>query len=241
MKYIVIIFLTLSSCVQNTKEKNDLKSTTKLKKQVVFRDTIIIDYSKNKELLTVLKQLPETSIKSWEWSKGDRVKTVDYIEKNNYLIDSTQAYYSIKYIKPNTMSIQVVDGVWTLSIYEFNKKNCFIVVNNINGDGNDIQTFNYINNEIIPLKMINWFDGVRYQLLKNNSQKKCDTLIENNLLRFSYDFSDKNKIEISSWIIKSESQDCFKGNTIEYKLNKQKRTFDIVDIYWKNNASVNSL
>lgn len=245
MKYsYLLILVMLNSCIQNTKEESlkikGTKATTEIKQEIAYRDTITIDYRNHEALLTVLKLLPETTMDSWEWSKEDRIKTVAFIEKNNYLIDSIEMYHNIKYIKANTIGIQFVDGVWTLSIYEFNKNNYFIVTNDIVGDENDIQTFNFIDNEIIPLKMINWFDGAGYRLLKNNS-KECTQLIEDNLLRFGYDFTAENEIEISSLSTKSESQGCFEGNTIKYRLNKQKRTFDIVDVYWKNHIVVDSL
>ncbi|PHS08592.1 MAG: hypothetical protein COA88_06410 [Kordia sp.] len=142
-------------------------------------------------------------------------------------------YNNIKYLKPNTLGIQVVDGFWTLSIYEFNENHSFIVTNNIVGDRNNIQTFNFINNKITPLKMINWFGGFEYKLLINNTTD-CIELLENNLVSYNYNFSDKDIVEISGALNKEESENCFKGNTIKYKLNKKDRTFDIVDVYWKN-------
>ncbi|MFD2562902.1 PA3715 family protein [Aquimarina rubra] len=244
IRYILITFI-LISCAQNTKEKNtktsDIKSTTEFKKAVEFRDTIAVDYHKNKTLLNILKQLPETTLNSWEWSKKDRIKTVDFIKKNNYLIDSTETYNTIKYIKPNTIGIQVVDGFWTLSIYEFNENHHFIITNDIVGDGNDVQTFNFINNEIKPLKMTNWFDGFEYNLLSNN-KVDCIKLLEDQQLTYNYNLKDKSSIEISSFsLAKNEAKNCLNGNTIKYKLNKRDKTFDIIDVYWKKDKTIDSL
>lgn len=237
MKYsYLLILLMLNSCIQNTKEDNIIlkvkNTTTENKQSKEFIDTILIDYYKHETLLNVLKKLPETKMNNWEWSRAEKVKTVTSIKGNNYIINSIEMSHNIKYIKPNAICVQVLDDYWILSIYEFNKNHYFIVTNNILGDANDIQTFSFINNEIIPLKMINWFDGAGYKLLKNNS-KECTQLIEDNLLSFGYDFSAENDIEISSLLTKSESQGCLEGNTIKYRLNKQKRTFDIIDVYWK--------
>ena len=238
MKYsCLLIIVLLYSCIQNTKEESVkhkvINVTKEIKQDKVYSDTITIDYSKHKTLLTVLKQLPETTMDSWEWSKKEREKTVKFIENNNYLIDSTEMYHNIKYIKPNTIGIQVIDGFWTLSIYQFSENNYFIVTNDIVGGGNDVQTFNYINNKIIPLKMINWFGGSGYRLLKNNGNQDCNQLIDDNLFSFSYDFSQENNIKISSWLTKNEAEECLKGNTIKYILNKENRTFDIEDMYWE--------
>lgn len=241
MKYIYLLLLIiLNSCIQNAKkESTNLKTsniTTEIDQDLSYRDTIAIDYSKHEKLLTVLKLLPESTMNSWEWSKKDREKTVECIEQNNFIIDSTKLYHNINYIKPNTMCIQVVDGLWTLSLYEFQKNHYFIVTNDIVGDGNDVQTFNFINNEIVPLKMINWFDGAGYKLLKQNDVNECHQVIEDNFLSFNYDFSHKSEIKISSWLTQNDSEGCLKGNTIKYKLNKQTKTFDVVDIYWKKNT-----
>ena len=175
-------------------------------------------------------------MRSWEWSKEDRNTTVESIVNNNYFIDSTETYNNIKYINPNTLGIQVIDGFWTLSIYEFNENHSFVVTNDIVGDGNDIQTFVFINNRLTPTKMINWFDKF-YSDLRLNNTEKCVEFIENNQLSFNYDFTNPNIVIISSWLTQEEAQNCLKGNSIKYKLNKKNKTFDIVDIYWKKDKT----
>ncbi|MCG8749286.1 hypothetical protein [Tenacibaculum finnmarkense] len=250
-KTIILLILAIGfySCNSKVKSNNSEKNIqnekiipteklSEIKKEIKFSDTININFNENKTLLNILKILPETTMESWEWSKKDREKTVDYIEKNNFIIDTTEMYNNIKYIKPNTIGIQVVDGFWTLSIYDFGKKNYFIVTNDIVGDGNDIQTFNFSNNELKPLKMVNWFGEFEYDLLLNSDSTKCLELLKENENTYEYDFSDKNIITISSWLIsKKESETCLKGNSIKYKLNKENRTFDIIDTYWKDNKN----
>ncbi|OAD44551.1 hypothetical protein [Polaribacter atrinae] len=252
MNYKIIILLILSigffSCESNVKKSLKPNETENIEKTVSepkpeikikneFRDTISVDYLKNKKLLDILKVLPESTMRSWEWKKVDREKTVSFIEKNNFIIDTTEMYNNIKYIQPNTIGIQVVDGFWTLSIYQFEENDFFIVTNDIVGDGNDIQTFNFKNNELTPTKMINWFNDFDSKLLLKNSTE-CIELLEDNQLTFEYDFRDKNMIKISSWLLnKNESKGCLKGNSINYKLNKSNKTFDITIIYWKNNET----
>lgn len=249
-KILIVLILTIGiySCNSKVKSNADAKNSIKenqmssdssqfeSKKEMKFMDTININYREHKTLLNVLKILPETTMASWEWSKKDRAKTVEFIKKNNHLIDSTEMFNTIKYIKPNTIGIQAIDGFWTLSVYEFNPNHYFVVTNDIVGDGNDVQTFIYINNELKPLKMINWFGDFDYKLLSENTPN-CIELLEENQWTYDYDFTDKNSVEISSWLItENESENCFKGNSIKYKLNKEHGTFDIVDVYWKNNS-----
>ena len=82
--------------------------------------------------------------------------------------------------------------------------------------------------------MINWFGDFEYRLLLNNT-KSCVDLIENNELSLNYDFSDDQGVEISCpSLFKNETNNCLKGNSIKYKLNKENRTFDVLDVYWSN-------
>ncbi len=221
--------------VETEKKVNLIHSEATNSKLFGYRDTININYIENKTLLNILKILPETTMRSWGWSKKDREKTVEFIEDNNFIIDTTEMYNNIKYIKPNTIGIQVVDGSWTLSIYEFGENDFLIITNDIVGDGNDIQTFSYYNNKIKPFKMVNGFSEFEYDLLLNNASIKCVEMLKENENTYDYDFSDKNFVSISSWLInKEESGNCLKGNSIRYRLNKEKKIFELIDVYWKN-------
>ncbi len=246
--YILIIFIIgFYSCefkvksVDNNERKGNHILVESLqfesKKEIKFKDTIKINYSAHKTLLDILKILPETTMRSWEWSKKDRIQMVEFIKNNNYLIDSTETYNNIKYIKPNTIGIQVVDGFWTLSIYDFGKNGFLIVTNDIVGDGNDIQTFSFKNNKLTPTKMANWFCEFQYELLLNNSTTCIDFLHENEWT-YDYDFSDKEIVEISSWLLTEKKlNSCLKGNSIKYKLNLESKTFDIISVFWKKNKA----
>lgn len=237
--------IAIISCNSETKSNSKLveqknnktavnEPISELEKKTEYSDTIQINYLKNKTLLNILKLLPESTMNSWKWSQKDREETVNFIEKNNFIINSTEIFTQIKYIKPNTIGIQVIDGFWTLSIYEFNENHFFIVTNDIVGNGNDIQTFNFIDGKLTPTKMINWFSGFKYKLLTNKSTD-CIEFLEDNKLIYNYDFNDKSIVIISSWLLnKRDNGNCLKGNSIKYKLNKKSRTFDIVNTYWKN-------
>lgn len=205
--------------------------------KVIYADTIAIDYLKNKKLLDILKSLPESTMSTWTWSRPEREKTVAFIEKNNFIVDTTEMYNTIKYVEPNTIGIQVVDGFWTLSLYKFDENDFFVVTNDMTGDGNDIQTFNYKDNKLTPTKMTNWFREFYVELLLSHSDE-CINLFEENELTFAYDFSNEHTIEISSILLnKNEHADCFKGNSITYRLNTSKKTFEVARIYWKDDPN----
>lgn len=247
MKDYKILLILISSIICFSCEFNNKSRETPQKSETVnnfnsqksseikYIDTIPIDYLENKRLLNILKILPKSAMSSWEWSKKDRERTVEFIKKNNFIIDTTKMYHNIKYIKPNTIGIEVVDGFWTLSIYKFNENDWFIITNDIVGDGNDIRTYNFKTNKLIPTKIKNWFSKFDSKLLSDNSTN-CIELMNENKLNYEYDFKDESTIKISSWSLnKNNFNQCFNGNSIEYKLNKSKKTFDISKIFWEEN------
>lgn len=197
-----------------------------------YKDTLTIDYLMHKKILEILKVLPKETMDSWEWTKEERIKTVDFIAKNNYLIDSTEMYNNIKYIKPNTLGIQVVDGFWTLSIFELSSEKYIIITNDIVGDGKDINTFVLNKGNLVEIEFEKLFGKGINNLLKNQSEE-CLLEMEDMFLTFDYNFSDSSLVKITSWgIDKSESTNCFKGNVIEFRLDKVKELFEIEKIYW---------
>lgn len=236
---ILIIFLVLNSCKKNErvlkadeiknvdKLKNPKKETDIVENSSKYRDTLEINYLGHKNLLEILKILPDSTMASWGWKASDRVNFVDFIEKNNFTIDSTEQYQNIKIIKPNTIGIQIVDGYWTLSIYKVNPNNYIVITDDIVGGGNDIKTFEFINGKLIS-KKINFFKRYLSQILKEDS--KCLELLEDNNLFFEYNFEDESKIIIKNLILSDEDKNCFKGNILHYKLNLKSQNFDLIKV-----------
>jgi len=216
------------------KRNNLISNKPKISQVNGYRDTIDINYNKNKGILDILTLFPETNMGSWDWSQKDRIDLVNDIKINNFIIDTTEMFLNIKYVKPNTMGLTVVDGFWTLSVYDIDSNNKIIITNDIVGDGNSFETYELKNNE---LKIVNsdiLFGDYFSKLLKNNSQE-CKDMLEDNMITFDYDFSNPEFIKISSWHINEEENQCFNGNTITLKLNKSKRLFETYNILWEEN------
>ena len=223
----------LKTKVEKIENNSNIPKNTNVNEQ--YKDTITIDYLANRKILEILKILPKETMDSWEWTKKERLKTVTFIEKNNFLIDSTETYNNIKYIKPNTLGIQVVDGFWTLSIFELNSGKNIVITNDIVGDGKDINTFIYDGNDLEKIEFEKLFEKGIDNVLKNQSEE-CLLEMEDAILTFDFDFSDSNVVKIASWgIDKSESTNCFKGNELEFKLDKSKEIFELKKVYWNEN------
>ncbi|CAL2075413.1 hypothetical protein [Tenacibaculum sp. 190524A05c] len=215
---------------------NSFSDTTRIKKEnKKHSDTISIDYLKHQKILNILKLLPKQTMTSWEWTQEDRIKTVDFIEKNNFLVDSTKKFNNITYIKPNTLGIQVVDGFWTLSIYELTSDKTLIITNDVVGDGKDINSFLFTENSFKKIEFNQLFGKGIKSLIKNQSEQ-CVLELEDNYFTFDYDFTDKNIVTFTSWgLEKDEHQNCFKGNVLEFELNTSEEKFELKSMFWKEN------
>ncbi|CAL2092828.1 DKNYY domain-containing protein [Tenacibaculum sp. 190524A05c] len=209
---------------------------TRIKKEnKKHADTISIDYLKHQKILDILKLLPKQTMTSWEWTQENRIKTVDFIEKNNFLVDSTKMFNNITYIKPNTLGIQVVDGFWTLSIYQLTSAKTLIITNDIVGDGKDINSFLFTENSFEKIEFNQLFGKGIKNLIKNQSEQ-CVLELEDNYFTFDYDFTDKNIVTFTSWgLEKDEHQNCFKGNVLEFELNTSEEKFELKSMFWKEN------
>lgn len=241
----IIIILGLNSCKENAQEQNaeivnridslqNPKEIDSLEKPNNFRDTLQINYLGHKDLLEILKILPDSTMGSWGWKPNDRKEFVDFIEKNNFTVDTTEQYQNIKKIKPNTIGIQVVDGYWTLSIYKIKPKNYIVITNDIVGDGGDVKTFEYNNGEL-KSKNIDLFRSFSSQILNNKNDSKCLELLEDEKILFEYNLDDESEIIIKNPSLSNENEykNCFKGNTLHYKLNLKSMNFDLIKIDWE--------
>jgi ribosomal 50S subunit-recycling heat shock protein len=249
-KFNILFLILLISCNNKKEETNALKGKNdslkiEVKSQqsnqivqsadtVKIGDTLRINYKENKEILEILKLLPNKSMGSWEWPKSERDEMIKSISKNNYFIDKTPNYNNIKYIKTNTIGIQVVDGFWKMSIYKIALNNYIVITDDIVGDGNDLISFEYKNGNLTEIEFNSLFDGLQKNLLKNTDEKDCAELLEDNLLTFTYDFKEKQNITINSWLLnKDENENCFKGNTLNYKFNPEFKKFTLESVIWK--------
>jgi hypothetical protein len=242
-KFNIFFLLLLISC-NNKKAENTVKENNKslktevrnaqIEQKVQSSDTIKINYNENKEILEILKLLPNKSMESWEWIKSEREEMVQSISRNNYFIDTTPNYNTIKHIKTNTICTQVVDGSWTMSIYKIAQNNYIVITDDMVGDGNDLMSFEYKNGSLKEIEFSSLFNGLQKNLLKNPDAKECAELLEDNLLTFDYNFNEKQKVTISSLFFKKgKNENCLKGNTLNYKFIPELKKFELQSITWK--------
>lgn len=218
--------------IEAEKKKDFTSTKTSNEDSSKYSDTITVNYKNNKKILDILTLFPETNMGSWDWSQKERIDLVNEIKENNFFVDTDPIFLNIKYVKPNTMGLSVIDGFWTLSVYDIDLNTKLVITNDIVGDGKFISTYQLKNNVLKPLNSKDILNIEFNKLLKNNSQE-CKDLLDEESSFFDYDFSNPEYIEISSWSINKEENNCFNGNKITLKLNQLKGKFETSNIIWK--------
>lgn len=220
--------IKIQRAVDRTHETKKSESASK------YQDTLKIEYLGHKDLLDILAVLPDSTMESWGWKANERMEFVKTIKKNNFIIGTTEHFSNIRLIKPNTMEIQVVDGLWTLSIYKIKPRNYIVITDDIVGDGNDIKCFEYDNGKLAYRKMEDLFGNYFLDLLIDKEDSRCVELLDDNKIGFVYDFKSEINVEINNsfYLKENENGDCLKGNTLKYHFNQKTRKFDLLKINW---------
>ena len=148
------------------------------------------------------------------------------------MIETNRLYRNIKYVKPNTIGISIIDGFWTLSVYDISLDTKIVITDDIVGGGNSISIYELKNDELTSLDSNKILFNNFNDLLKNKS-KECIDMLDEEVPFFDYDFSNPSYIQISSWSIDTQENNCFVGNKMRLELNKSKRKFETSDITWK--------
>jgi len=241
MKKLLFSFLLLLvlSCnkkehQQNTETKdqnpiNQDKETVEVSEKQK-QDTLKIDYAEHKNLLDILTLLPDSTMGSWAWSKKERIEFVKDIQKNKFTTGAPEHFSSIKLAQPNTIEIQVVDGIWIFSIYKIKPNNYIVITDDIVGDGNDLLAFEYKDGALEYIPFENVFDNFLTALLINKDDKNCLDLLEENNIGFEYLFTGTKKIEIANLSLTEGNNECFKGNSLNYEFNPELKKFELKTI-----------
>ena len=236
---LLVIGFLLVTCSNSEKEKMENESSFDiLEKTFKKGDTVRIDYASNQMKLRILPLLPDSCFSAWEWPLTEREQLTNSVRKYGYFIDSVRGYCDIMKVKNNYLRVQVVDGGWEYAIYRIRKDNYTVVTNDIVGDGNQINIYEYKDGRLTFGQTPTDAFGMLMRTLQKDSlsgscQESLNVLKEEPIFR--YDFSQLNKAEIeASWVLtKEEFGTCLKGNALTYKFNPETKSFDLVRIYWK--------
>lgn len=204
--------------------------------RAAYSKIIKIDYEKNREILDILPLIPDSTMASWEWKKEERKEMVSSIAAQNQFTDTTENFNTISKVTPNYFETGVVDGVWTASLYKVSENHYILITNDIVGDGNKINAFEVKDRHITSLNLNNVIGANPGKLLLKDNSEKCKSVIsEEEMGMFTYDFSDPSLISISSYYLnKKANSDCFKGNEVILKFDKNLKRFKFVKINWRN-------
>ena|GEM_PF-3769064 len=247
----VIVSCNSAETDQQDKKSNSMHNT--IESKIVSSDTlqttsargayaeiIKIDYQKNKDILDILPLLPDSAMRTWDWSKEEREGMVRSLAASNQFTDTTKDYNTILKLTPNYFETGVVDGSWTAALYRVSENHYIVVTNDITGDWNEINAYEVEGQQITA---VSWDQMIGKKpgdfLLKNHSKPCKDVLYEDEegnqeIGMFYYDFSDPNLLSVSCYYVKKANSNCFHGNEVILKFNKDSKRFDSLKTNWKN-------
>ncbi|WEK18258.1 MAG: hypothetical protein P0Y49_15815 [Candidatus Pedobacter colombiensis] len=204
--------------------------------RAAYSKIIKIDYQKNKEILDILPLLPDSAMATWEWKKEEREGMVRSLADNNQFADTTENFNTITKLTPNYFETSVVDGYWTASLYKVSENHYIVITNDVQGDGYKINAFEVKDQQITALSLDNLIGANPGNLLLKNNSEKCKSVIsEEEMGMFTYNLSNPNLISISCYYLtKKANSDCFKGNEVILKFNKNLKRFDFIKVDWRN-------
>ncbi|TDQ06190.1 hypothetical protein [Pedobacter metabolipauper] len=221
---------SLQTRIDSAEISNDISEAPADK--AVYSKIIKIDYQENQSILNILPLLPDSSMASWGWKKEEREGMVRSLATSNQFTDTTENYNTIRKVTPHYFETQVVDGVWTASLYKVSENHYIVITNDMVGDGSDVNAFEVKGKQITALSMDHLIGADPGNLLLKNSNEACKSLLDDYGM-FTYDFSDPNLISISSsYFTKKANAECFNGNEITFKFNPKIKRFDLVKTSW---------
>lgn len=239
--YILLLTFLFLSCKEQTKLKDE---KVIVKENSLFNgfsepnsDTVFIDYFTNKKKLEILTYLPDTCFTSWGWDKKERIELYESIKTKGYYLDTTPDFLNINSVRNNHFGCQVVDGYWEFALYRIKENNYIVVTNDVVGDGNSINIYEFKDNNLTAIQNRDGFFAKPLNELKLlSTDKNCVLKVEeeNEESLFRYNFENINEVEINNaWgFTKNEYSNCLKGNTLKYKFDPNKRAFVLYEIKW---------
>jgi hypothetical protein len=195
-----------------------------------------VDFLEHKDLLDIILLLPDSVFDSWGWDIKDRRLWYNEIKEHNFYMDTTPHFLNLNYIEPHTASFSIVDGSWKISIYKTTDNSFIVITDDIVGDGNLIYSYEVKDNILEAYLdkniLFDYIERIKRDADDLNCTEKYEEL---SMPLFTFDFSEKNKVEIeSSWyLMKEDYMDCLVGNSVVYVFDPSTKKFDVEKVYWK--------
>lgn len=218
-------------------ENGDLREGAKSEEPYI--DTTYIDYKSNKTILDILAAFPKTDMGSWGWHQEDRIKMVEFIKKNNFVVDTDYNFFNFYEgsITPNSFDISVSAGGWGLSIFKINNLEYFVNTSDACGELADHEFYYFKNNTFTQANPIDLFGNQENQMLLNKSDNCRKCLSERLDGFYKRIIPAEKKIIFDSYSADDQlekEKGCLKGNTIEYIFNPQTKLFQVEKIHWND-------
>jgi len=189
-------------------------------------DTIRLNYSEHADLLTALTEVPDSSMRSWEWTKNERQQFLESFQENGFFVDTNPNYNDIIEITPNSFKTRVIDGTWILTYYRIDQSDKIIITNDIVSGGNDIMAFRSHENKLVATDF-NELIPEFYQVFVSQNDSSCaKQVLESNYFAFA-DYEFKNDgLTVELWQ-SDDYEECIKSLSEFFKFNPENGHFEI--------------
>ncbi len=189
-------------------------------------DTIRLNYSEHADILTALTQVPDSSMRSWKWTKNERQQFVKSFQKDGFFVDTNPNYNDIIEITPNSLKTRVVDGSWVLTVYRMDQKNKIIITNDIVSGGNDIMAFRSHQNELVTTDFNDLIPEF-YEAFVSQKDSSCakQVLGSNYFALGDYEFKNDG-LEVELWQ-NDDYEHCIKSLSKFFKFKPENGLFEL--------------
>jgi hypothetical protein len=236
MRYLTaftILILFLYSCSNNSKKTTSTGKSAYLSNGVP--DTIKVDPSANRDMMIILSILPDTLIKSIEWTRSQRGYMRESVEKHGYLIDSNAVFESVNTFKNTHIDLPLPKGSFLMTTYQIRDGHYVILTVETINEIQTVHAYELYKSTVIGLDLNVLLGKYALAFMADPSNQNCLGMLDsrNPIFNFTISESDEVKISINNYD-EDNGKGCLKGNVLTLKFNKKQMPFDIESVAWKD-------
>jgi hypothetical protein len=233
-RFLPIFFILgalLSSCGDQTKSGSSTQDTSS--KTNVTPDTIKVDRAANRDMMIILSILPDTLSKSFKWTRAQRGRMRESVEKHGYLLDSNEVFKSVNAFKNNHIDLTLPEGKFLMTTYQISDGHYVIVTIETVKERQTVHAYELYKSSAAGLDLNELLGKYSLSYMVDPSSQSCLGMLydKNPDFEFMISEDDTVKIKIKNYT-EDNSKGCLKGNLMILKFNRLKMPFDIESISW---------
>ena len=228
----IFIFLAISIIACNSSSEPGQSEDTDYK---VFTspDTVRIDAAANRDMMIILSILPDSIIRTFSWTRKQRIEQRSSVEQNGYFLDSLHIFKKANTFKNNHINLTLGNGNFLLTTYQIRDGHYVILTTETIQGKQTLKAYELYRDTAEPFSLDDLLGKYALDFMTDASSQSCLQMLYDHPPAFNYQISDDDKVKISIMNYeKSNAKGCLKGNRMELKFNPIKSPFDIVSLNW---------